>query len=120
MSSRILICLLAFTFGFAGYAAAHCGKCGVGEPAAAVQAEESHGNNCLCGMHMNAGDGVAVEHEGKTYQFCSLACAEMFKKDPTASLEKMSAMDHKMEMMEGKMEGMQEGMEGMEEKKMRE
>lgn len=37
----------------------------------------------VCSMKINKSDAVAtVEHEGKTYYFCSQDCADSFKQSP--------------------------------------
>lgn len=37
----------------------------------------------VCGMMIEPDDAVAsVEHEGKTYYFCSQDCKEAFEEDP--------------------------------------
>lgn len=42
----------------------------------------------VCGMRIDADDAVAtVEHEGKTYYFCSQACHDAFVADPGAYLD---------------------------------
>ena len=74
---------------------AYCDQSVVAESADdnAAMMQEEEGSVCLlCGMKMKAGEGVSVEYEGKTYSFCSQECADMFKKDPKAMLEKMSTM----------------------------
>ena len=42
----------------------------------------------VCGMRIDADDAVAtVEHEGKTFYFCSQACHDAFVADPGAYLD---------------------------------
>ncbi len=39
----------------------------------------------VCGMRIDAEDaGATVDHEGKTYYFCSQACRDAFVADPTS------------------------------------
>ena len=38
----------------------------------------------VCGMRIDTEDAVAsLEHEGKTYYFCSEACRDAFVEDPS-------------------------------------
>ena len=92
MKSKLFVLTAVLVLAFSGYALAHCGHCGVGEPAAAGHEHEEAAavtgeSICLCGMSVKAGEGVTVEHEGKTYSFCNQACADYFKKDPKAAME---------------------------------
>ncbi|MBV5328335.1 MAG: efflux RND transporter periplasmic adaptor subunit [Chlorobium sp.] len=49
----------------------------------------------VCGMTINEenalADGLTVEHEGKTYYFCSEDCKEQFKQDPRSFLGEKAA-----------------------------
>ncbi len=38
-------------------------------------------------MPLKAGEGIAIEHQGKTYYFCCAGCAEKFKQNPSAYLD---------------------------------
>jgi YHS domain-containing protein len=39
----------------------------------------------VCGMRIDDGEAVAtVEHEGRTYHFCSEACRDAFVEDPAS------------------------------------
>ena len=45
----------------------------------------------ICGMNVNAAtDAHRIEHDGKTYYFCGVRCAETFRKDPKAALAERS------------------------------
>ncbi|MCF6154361.1 MAG: YHS domain-containing protein [Candidatus Brocadia sp.] len=41
----------------------------------------------VCGMEVNKEKAVKLEHDGKTYYFCSKMCEESFKKDPSKYLK---------------------------------
>ncbi|HSV43326.1 MAG TPA: YHS domain-containing protein [Candidatus Bathyarchaeia archaeon] len=41
-------------------------------------------------MPVKAGEGIAIEHNGKTYYFCCAGCVEKFKQNPAAYLEEKS------------------------------
>lgn len=91
---RVFMVAFVCVLGLSAPVFAHCGKCGVGEAHEEAVTEES-GNMCLCGMHVKAGEGVAVEYEGKTYYFCSQGCADQFNKDPKAAVEKICGVQAK-------------------------
>jgi Cu+-exporting ATPase len=39
----------------------------------------------VCGMHIDSEEAAGtIEHGGKTYYFCSQACYDAFKADPTS------------------------------------
>ncbi len=88
---RIFVLSAAFILSVSGYALAHCGKCGVGEAHADAAMQEGESVCLLCNMKVNKETGFTAEYEGKTYYFCSQACADMFKGDPKAMLEKATA-----------------------------
>lgn len=42
----------------------------------------------VCGMEIESEDAVAkLEHEGRTYYFCSESCAEEFQENPEDYVE---------------------------------
>src|SRR3989338_5885159 len=103
MRSKLFILTAVLVLAFSGYALAHCGHCGIpaaeadegADSTAAVhqhdEAVTATGESiCLCGMAVKAGEGVTVEYEGKTYTFCSQACADQFNKNPKTALEAMT------------------------------
>ena len=51
-------------------------------------AEETTAKDYVCGMDVNKDKALKVEHDGKTYYFCSKHCEETFKKDPSKYLKK--------------------------------
>lgn len=57
---------------------------GVASPVRAVEAIDP-----VCGMTVTAGpDGQSLDHEGRTYYFCSAGCRQAFAKDPATYLKR--------------------------------
>jgi YHS domain-containing protein len=96
MKLRAVLLTGIISLSLTGAAFAHCGTCGVGEPKAAAEegTSEKHlmaEKTCPCG-HALPEDETKIshaEHNGKTYHFCSLECAEKFKADPDAAIKMM-------------------------------
>lgn len=42
----------------------------------------------VCGMEVHKDKALKLEHDGKTYYFCSKNCEETFKKEPSKYLKK--------------------------------
>ena len=41
----------------------------------------------VCGMHVDEKEAITMQHEGKTYHFCSPACKAAFEKEPRKYIE---------------------------------
>jgi YHS domain-containing protein len=41
----------------------------------------------VCGMEVNKDKSIKLEHDGKTFYFCSKICGETFKKEPSKYLK---------------------------------
>jgi YHS domain-containing protein len=98
MKFTTFVITAAIILATSGPVLAHCGTCGIGDAKATEEksAEGAHmmeNKTCICGMKLSeeTGKTTHVEHNGKTYHFCSLKCADHFKQNPDETIKQLSA-----------------------------
>src|SRR5438067_1119264 len=52
---------------------------------------EAIGKDPVCGMNVSE-KSISLEHEGKTYRFCSKGCLEKFRADPARYLKSQTQL----------------------------
>jgi YHS domain-containing protein len=48
----------------------------------------------VCGMTVDAADGVTLHWEGRDYRFCEVACRDIFQEDPARWVEPVGHLHH--------------------------
>ena len=59
-----------------------------------TEGQQTTAKDYVCGMDVNKDKALKVDHDGKTYYFCSKHCEETFKKDPSKYLKKWALINN--------------------------